>query len=60
MSYVGDGVGSDSLSGKDGTNSLSRNVGHNYQHTQRNVSEKSRPQEETCAFLTVHHELTIY
>jgi hypothetical protein len=46
MLYAADGVGSDSLSGKDGTDSLSQNVGHGYQHKQRNVSEKRRPQEE--------------
>ena len=43
---VWDGVGGDSLSGKDGTDTLSRNVGHDYQHTQHNLSEKRRPQEE--------------
>ena len=47
MRCVGDGVGGDSLSGKDGTDILSRNVGHKYQHTQRNVSEKRRPQQES-------------
>jgi len=53
MRYVGDGVGGDSLSGKDGTENLSRNVGHNYQHTQQNVSEERRPQEESSYSLMV-------
>ena len=44
---VWNGVGGDSLSGKDGTDSLSRNVGHDYQNTQRNLSEKRGPQEES-------------